>query len=102
MDTSIIIAQILWAIIALPMIYYPMILLANIMSFAAPTVQKITIKGILFRIFLIITTLYPFIYYFCYKASLAGVEEGTLLNALLYALPPLTIGGTLYWIIKKK
>ena len=83
------------------MIYYPMILLANVMSFAAPAVQKITIKGILFKIFLVVTTIYPFIYYICYKTSIASVEEGLLLDALFYAIPPLAIGGTLYWIIKK-
>jgi len=101
MDTSLVIAQILWAIIGLPMIYYPMILLANVMSFAAPAVQKITVKGILFRIFMVVTTVYPLIYYLCYKASLACVEEGIILNALLFAIPPLAIGGTLYWMIKK-
>lgn len=101
MNTSQIIAQILWAILGLPMIYYPMILLANVMSFAAPKVQKVTLKGSLFRVFLVVTTLYPLIYYFCYKASLTCVEEGMLLNALFYAIPPLAIGGTLFWIIKK-
>ncbi|MDF2454336.1 MAG: hypothetical protein K0R51_329 [Cytophagaceae bacterium] len=101
MDTSLLFTQILWAIIGLPIIYYPMILLANVMSFAAPRVQKITLKGTLFRIFMVVTTLYPLIYYFCYKASVTCVEEGMLLDALLYAIPPLAIGGTLYWILKK-
>ncbi len=101
MDTPFVIAQILWAIIGLPMICYPMIILANIMSLAAPAVPKMTLKGVIFKIFLVVTTLYPLIYYFCYKASVTCVEEGMLLNALFYAIPPLAIGGTLYWIIKK-
>lgn len=88
---------------AVPLLLYPGILLACIMSFAAPrSKDPMKLKDILFMVFLVVMTLYPFVYYACYQWSGELQQNGEFLYALLVMLIPFSIGVFVYWLIKKK
>lgn len=97
-----ILLNLLWILGGLFIILYPAILLAGVMSLAGKPAQTFTLKAFVFRVFLIVTLLYPFITYFCFKISRQYLEEGDSLRAVLYTLPSLCIGGMVLWVLKRK
>jgi hypothetical protein len=99
-----IILYILWCTGGIMLVAYPAILVANVMSFAAPGDNRektflIWLKALPFRILLITTTLYPFLLWFCIRASRQSHSIGQFRVAVLWSLPPVLITAIVGWLL---
>ena len=72
---------------ALPLILYPVVLLANEMSFAAPaTGSESLLQWLVSRAFLLGSIIYPIVYLFCAVVTIIRLVKDRGRTALRYSL----------------
>lgn len=97
----------MWIISGSGLLAYPVILLANVMSLAGNKSKnsgnkKLGFRRLKFLLMLIITTLFPLIYYFCFRFSKDLFESGQFFYAYLSVVPALAISAPILWVFRPR
>ncbi|MBT1703717.1 hypothetical protein [Chryseosolibacter indicus] len=91
------------------LLFYPAVLVANIMSLAAPRHKdeiikntKSRLKHVFFRFLIAVTTAYPIIYFICYLLSKKALEVNDYITSIQWASPGAIFTLGLFFYLKRK